>query len=64
MECSITQVKDHQKPWNKGKLVGQKVPLRLKEIWAIRIRLQLAERIRSLLCLIWPSIASCAHVIW
>jgi hypothetical protein len=25
-------------PWNKGKLVGRKAPLRLKEIWAIRIR--------------------------
>lgn len=35
-------------PWNKGKLVGQKAPLRLKEIWAIRIRLQLAERLREL----------------
>jgi integrase len=35
-------------PWNKGKLVGQKPPLRLKEIWAIRIRLQLAERLREL----------------
>ncbi|MGA7538208.1 MAG: hypothetical protein WBW93_05525 [Steroidobacteraceae bacterium] len=35
-------------PWNKGKLVGQKAPLRLKEIWAIRIRLQLANRIREL----------------
>jgi len=23
-------------PWNKGKLVGQKSPLRLKEIWARR----------------------------
>jgi hypothetical protein len=22
-------------PWNKGKLVGQKAPLKLKEIWAI-----------------------------
>jgi hypothetical protein len=29
-----------REPWNKGKLVGQKAPLRLKEIWAIRIRLQ------------------------
>jgi hypothetical protein len=29
-------------------LVGQKAPLRLKEIWAIRIRLQLAERVREL----------------
>jgi hypothetical protein len=28
-----------QEPWNKGKLVGQKAPLKLKEIWAIRIRL-------------------------
>ena len=35
-------------PWNKDKLVGQKSPLRLKEIWAIRIRLQLAARIRDL----------------
>ena len=35
-------------PWNKGKLVGQKLPLRLKEIWAIRIRLQLARRAREL----------------
>ena len=35
-------------PWNKGKLIGQKPPLKLKEIWAIRIRLQLANRIRDL----------------
>ena len=35
-------------PWNKGKLVGQKPPLKLKEIWAIRIRLQLSERYRDL----------------
>jgi len=37
-----------QVPWNKGRLVGQKLPLRLKEIWAIRIRLQLARRAREL----------------
>lgn len=35
-------------PWNKGKLVGQKLPLKLKEIWAIRIRLQLSKQIREL----------------
>jgi hypothetical protein len=35
-------------PWNKGRLIGQKPPLRLKEIWAIRIRLQLAKRAREL----------------
>jgi integrase len=37
-----------REPWNKGKLVGQKSPLRLKDIWAIRIRLQLAQRAREL----------------
>ena len=35
-------------PWNKGKLVGQKSPLKLKEIWAIRVRLQLSKRLREL----------------
>ena len=35
-------------PWNKGKLLGQKPPLKLKEIWAIRIRLQLDHRTRDL----------------
>jgi integrase len=35
-------------PWNKGKLVGQKAPLRLNEIWAIRVRLQLAHHVREL----------------
>lgn len=35
-------------PWNKGKLVGQKAPLRLSEIWSIRVRLQLSESARDL----------------
>jgi hypothetical protein len=35
-------------PWNKGKLVGQKAPFKLKEIWAIRVRLQMASRCREL----------------
>ena len=35
-------------PWNKGKLTGQKPPLKLKEIWAIRIRLQISKQIRDL----------------
>ena len=30
-----------KEPWNKGKLIGQKEPLKLREIWAIRIQLQL-----------------------
>jgi len=35
-------------PWNKGKLTGPKPPLKVREIWAIRIRPQLAERLRDL----------------
>jgi hypothetical protein len=37
-----------REPWNKGKLVGQKAPLKLKEIWAIRIRLQISDSARDL----------------
>ena len=37
----------HQ-PWNKGKAVGQKAPLRVRDIWAIRVRLQLAQKTRHL----------------
>ena len=34
--------------WNKGKLVGQKPPLKPKDIWAIRIHLQNARAVRDL----------------
>lgn len=35
-------------PWNKDKLVGQKKPLKLKEIWSIRVRLEMANDVRGL----------------
>lgn len=35
-------------PWNKGKLVGQKAPLKPQEVWSIRVRLQLADNKRDL----------------
>ena len=35
-------------PWNKGRVVGQKRPLLPKHVWAIRVRLELAERKRDL----------------
>lgn len=28
----------NKEPWNKGKLMGQKLPLTLQEIWSIRTR--------------------------
>jgi integrase len=37
-----------REPWNKGKLVGQKPPLKPKDIWAIRIHLQNARQVRGL----------------
>ena len=35
-------------PWNKGNLTGQKPPLKLREVWAIRVRLQLSSIVRDL----------------
>ena len=41
---TVTKSRERAAPWNKGKLLGQKPPLKLKDIWAIRIRLQLSRR--------------------
>ena len=35
-------------PWNKGKLIGAKPPLRQKHVWAIRTKLQIDQRTRDL----------------
>ncbi len=35
-------------PWNKGRLTGQQPPLELREIWAIRTRLQMSSNVREL----------------
>ena len=43
-----THVVQRHEPWNKGKLVGQKAPFKLREIWAIRVRLQMQRRLREL----------------
>lgn len=45
---SLTQQKTKFTPWNKGKLISQKPPLKLKDIWAIRIRLQMEKNPRNL----------------
>jgi len=36
------------RPWNKGRLTGAKPPLQPKHVWAIRTRLQIANRTRDL----------------
>jgi hypothetical protein len=37
-----------QTPWNKGHRIGQKRPLKPKDVWTIRVRLQLEDRKRDL----------------
>jgi integrase len=46
--CVNAKVTNAHEPWNKGKLIGQKAPFKIKDIWAIRTRLQMAGRIRDL----------------
>jgi len=44
---AIPQSARHE-PWNKGKLIGAKPPLRPKHVWSIRSKLQIAGRTRDL----------------
>jgi integrase len=49
MSTKIKPKSDHSRmPWNKGRLIGQKRPLRPKEVWAIRVRLQIKRLKRDL----------------
>jgi Phage integrase family len=41
-------MRTHSSAWNKSRLLGQKPPLKPREIWSIRIRLQLANKTRDL----------------
>ena len=43
-----TITKSYRPPWNRGRLVGSKPPLRPKQIWGIRVRLQMAHQLRDL----------------
>src|SRR3989440_8943246 len=44
---TISSTPRHE-PWNKGKLIGQKPPLRPKHVWSIRTKLQIGGRTRDL----------------
>ena len=47
-EASITKLPVRRPPWNKGKLIGAKPPLRPSHVWSIRTKLQMGERKRDL----------------
>ncbi len=47
-KVQLPAVKPKRRPWNKGRLVGQKRPLLPKQVWAIRARLELAGNLRDL----------------
>jgi len=47
MENPISQPR-RREPWNKGRLIGQKRPLKPKDVWTIRVRLELEGRKRDL----------------
>ena len=53
-----TGTKPHQ-AHNKGKFTGPKPPLRARHVWAIRTRLQLAERKRDLALFNLAIVVSC-----
>lgn len=45
---NLPAIRAHRPAWNKGRIVGQKLPLKPKHVWAIRVRLELAESHRDL----------------
>src|ERR1700761_7445775 len=47
-QAQTTSATPRREPWNKGKLIGQKPPLRPKHVWSIRTRLQMEGRTRDL----------------
>jgi len=42
------QTTQRREPWNKGKLIGAKPPLRSKHVWSIRTKLQVEGQTRDL----------------
>ncbi|MEQ9695522.1 hypothetical protein [Shimia sp. SDUM112013] len=46
--ANLTAIRACRPAWNKGRVVGQKRPLMPKHVWAIRVRLEIAENHRDL----------------
>src|SRR5437899_12143144 len=46
-QVNATPTPHKRLPWNRGKLIGAKPPLRPKHVWSIRTKLQIAGRTRD-----------------
>ena len=40
--------KSNNAPWNKGRLIGQKAPLSMQDVWSVRMKLRNENRLRDL----------------
>ena len=47
-EAQVIKLRVRRPPWNKGKLVGAKPPLRPSHVWSIRTKLQIEDKKRDL----------------
>src|SRR5579863_7196448 len=47
-QVNTTPTPHRRQPWNKGKLIGAKPPLRPKHVWSIRTKLQIEGRVRDI----------------
>lgn len=45
-DIPVSQIHRATAPWYRGKVIGPKPPLKAKELWSIRVRLQVAKRTR------------------
>ncbi|SFL14187.1 Phage integrase family protein [Pseudovibrio ascidiaceicola] len=45
---NLPMIRPVKPAWNRGRIVGQKRPLLPKHVWAIRVRLELAGKVREL----------------
>src|SRR6056297_566779 len=46
--ANLPAIRTCRPAWNKGRIIGQKRPLLPKHVWAIRVRLEIANRVRDL----------------
>lgn len=64
LRVQLPAVTPKRKPWNKRRIIGQERPLLLKQVWAIRARLELAGNLLDLTFSTPPSTANYVEANW